>query len=72
MAGTYTPKANSGTLFKVDNPQSDKHPPYEGEFSMTCPHCQAEGRGWLKAWVNEAKTGAKFFGVKFKFRERQG
>lgn len=68
----YEMKDNSGSLFKVppEKLTKDTAAPYEGEFKLICPHCHAEARGWVKAWVNDSKVG-KFFGLRFKFRERQ-
>jgi hypothetical protein len=68
----YEMKDNSGSLFRVppDKLTKETAAPYEGEFKVICPHCAAESRGWVKAWVNESKVG-KFFGLRFKFRERQ-
>jgi hypothetical protein len=72
MADGYVPKPNSGNLFRVppEKLTKDTAAPYEGEFKLICPHCQAEARGWVKAWVNDSKVG-KFFGLRFKFREKQ-
>jgi hypothetical protein len=68
----YEMKDNSGSLFRVppDKLTKETAAPYEGEFKMICPHCAAESRGWVKAWVNESKVG-KFFGLRFKFRDKQ-
>jgi hypothetical protein len=68
----YEMKDNSGSLFRVppDKLTKETAAPYEGEFKVICPHCQAEARGWVKAWVNESKVG-KFFGLRFKFRDKQ-
>jgi hypothetical protein len=68
----YEMKDNSGSLFRVppDKLTKETAAPYEGEFKILCPHCQAEARGWVKAWVNESKVG-KFFGLRFKFRDKQ-
>jgi hypothetical protein len=68
----YEMKDNSGSLFRVppDKLTKDTAAPYEGEFKVICPHCQAEARGWVKAWINESKVG-KFFGLRFKFRDKQ-
>lgn len=65
----YEPKDNSGNLFRVENPKSETHPPYEGEFKTICPHCEKASRGWVKAWVKETKAGAKFFSLAFKHRQ---
>jgi hypothetical protein len=68
----YEMKDNSGSLFRVppDKLTKETAAPYEGEFKVICPHCQAEARGWVKAWINESK-GGKFFGLRFKFRDKQ-
>jgi hypothetical protein len=68
----YEMKDNSGSLFKQppEKMTKDTSPPYEGEFKIICPHCHAESRGWVAAWVNDSKVG-KFFGLRFKFRERR-
>jgi hypothetical protein len=68
----YEMKDNSGSLFRVppDKLTKETAAPYEGEFKVICPHCAAESRGWVKAWVNESKVG-KFFGLRFKFRDKQ-
>ena len=69
----YQPKEDSGNLFKIpaEERKSDKHPEYEGEFKVRCPHCNAALLGWVKAWVREAKTGAKFFSLAFKHRQKR-
>jgi len=63
---------NSGSLFRVpeEKLKSDRHPPYDGKFEIICPHCNSRQTGWLNAWVNEAKSGAKYFSIKFKFRDK--
>jgi hypothetical protein len=68
----YEMKDNSGSLFKQppEKMTKDTSPPYEGEFKLICPHCNAEARGWVKAWIRDSKVG-KFFSLSFKFRERQ-
>lgn len=69
---SYEPKDNTGNLFRVMERQSDKHPEYEGEFKIACPHCNGQAGGWVKAWVRDAKNGAKFFSLAFKFKQRMG
>lgn len=66
----YEPKDNTGSLFKQppEKMTKDTSPPYEGDFKVVCPHCHAEARGWVKAWVRDSKVG-KYFGLKFNFRE---
>lgn len=74
MKDTFQPKPNSGQLFKVkpEDRKSDTWPEYEGDFNTECPHCGKPALGWVKAWVREAKTGAKYFSLAFKFRQRKG
>lgn len=69
--GGYEPKEDSATLFKVKERQSEKHPEYEGEFKVRCPHCEKASIGWIKAWVREAKNGGKYFSISFKHRQRR-
>ena len=68
---TYEAKENSGNLFRLadEERKSDKHPQYEGEFKIACPHCNGASGGWVKAWIKEAKTGNKFFSLAFKFKQ---
>jgi len=71
---SYEPKDNTGNLFRIadEDRKSDKHPQYEGEFKVICPHCNAPATGWVKSWIKEAKTGSKFFSLAFKFKQRTG
>lgn len=71
---SYEHKDNSGSLFRIPDEErkSDKHPQYEGDFKIACPHCNGAAGGWIKAWIKEAKTGSKFFSVAFKFKQRTG
>ncbi len=74
MADGYVPKPNSGNLFRVpaEKRTKDTWPEFDGEFMVVCPHCQAEARGWLSAWIKTApKTGKQFFSISLKFREKQ-
>ena len=70
----YAPPDNSGNHFRIpdEDRKSDKHPQYEGEFKIVCPHCQGSGLGWVKGWIKESKTGSKFFSLAFKFKQKQG
>ena len=54
---------NSGAIFRVDNPKSDRHPPYSGKATVGGVDY------YMDAWVNETKDGKKYFAVKFKPRE---
>lgn len=66
---TFDPREDSATMFRVEDRKSDRHPEFEGEFKIRCPHCQQASTGWIKAWVKEAKNGRKFFGFAFKHRQ---
>ncbi len=61
---SYEQKDNSGSLFRVENRESDKHPEFNGSAKI---------RGtefWLSAWVNESKGGKKYFSIKFKPKDQ--
>jgi hypothetical protein len=48
----YEAKPNSGTLFKNDRKQTEKHPDYTGSWK------DANGKEWqLAAWVKPGKKG---------------
>lgn len=73
MKTSFEPKDDSGNLFKLppEDVKSEKHPQYEGEFKVRCPHCQQTSIGWVKAWIKEAKTGSKFFSLAFKHKTKR-
>ena len=52
----YTPKPNSGSLFKNTRKVSESHPDYTGTIMVNGKE------HWLSAWVKEGKAG-KFFSV---------
>lgn len=65
----YTPKDNSGSLFKNSDKKTETHADYKGDALI-------DGTAYfVDAWVNEVKSGPnagkKFFGMKFKRKERQ-
>lgn len=68
---TWQAKEDSGTLARVEDRKSDKHPEFEGEYKLRCPHCGGAVLGWVKAWVREAKTGGKYFSLAFKHRQKR-
>jgi hypothetical protein len=46
---------NSGTLFKNDRRETDKHPEYTGSINV-------DGTDyWLSAWIKVSKDGSKKF-----------
>jgi hypothetical protein len=66
----YEMKDNTGNLFKRSPEQmtSENSPPYEGDFKVVCPHCQAESRAWIKGWIRESPKIGKYFSLALKFR----
>jgi hypothetical protein len=70
--GKFEPKDDTGNLWRVEERKSEKHPEYEGEFKLRCPHCAKAQLGWVKGWVREAKNGKKFFSLAFKHRQSGG
>lgn len=70
MSAPYQQRDNSGSLFKVkpEDLKSEKHPPYEGEFKIVCPHCNGAAQGWVKAWLKDSIKAGKFFSLAFKFK----
>lgn len=73
MKNSFEPKEDSGNLFKIkdDDRKGETWPQYEGEFKLRCPHCQQASLGWVKAWIKETKSGAKFFSLAFKHRQKK-
>lgn len=54
---------NTGALFKAKERATDKHPEYSGTINV-------DGKEyWLAGWVNEAKSGQKYFSLKVKPKE---
>jgi hypothetical protein len=70
---SFEQRDDAGNLFRIkdEDIKSEKHPQYEGEFKVRCPHCQQATSGWVKAWIKEAKTGAKFFSLAFKHKGKR-
>lgn len=48
----YTPKDNTGTLFKNDRKEKETHPDYKGSILITEP-----GEYWLSSWIKEGPKG---------------
>ena len=56
---------NRGALFAAKERPSDKHPTHTGSINV-------EGREyWLSAWVQEAKSGVRYFSLSVKAKEEQ-
>lgn len=63
---------NTGTLFRNQRKETDRHPDHTGQAEVKCPHCGKSGQFWLAAWVNTARTsGAKFFSTAFTSKDEQ-
>jgi hypothetical protein len=59
----YEIKPNTGSLFKAKDRPSESHPEYTGTINV-------DGKEyWLAGWVNEAKSGQKYFSLKTKLKE---
>lgn len=62
-------KPNSGSLFKNDKRRNNNDPQYTGNAVIECPDCGNRFEAWLNAWLNEARSGLKYFRIGF--REKQ-
>lgn len=65
----YEPKPNSGSLFRNENRRPDK----ARDDGSVIKDAEYTGSAiidgveyFVDAWVNEAKTGRKYFGLRFK------
>ncbi len=47
----YELRENTGSLFRVDNKKSDRHPDYEGSALINGVAC------WVKGWDKEGQRG---------------
>lgn len=70
----YEQRDNSGALFRIPDGKrtTEKHPEYDGDFKIVCPHCQGSFAGKTSAWVRETKAGAKFFSLSFRSKPNGG
>lgn len=59
---SYENKPWTGTLFKNDYKQNEKHPDYKGKFYVALDGQVVEFE--LAAWVRESKNGKKYMSVK--------
>tara|TARA_X000000950_G_scaffold230291_1_gene278436 strand:- start:2131 stop:2358 length:228 start_codon:yes stop_codon:yes gene_type:complete len=55
----YEHKENKGSIFKNDKKEKDTHPDYTGQANV-------DGTVYnVSAWINESKSGKKYFGLAF-------
>ena len=60
---SYEVKDNSGSLFRNEKKESDKHPDYQGS-------CLIDGTEfWMSAWLKTADSGKKWMSFAFKPKE---
>lgn len=59
---SYENKPWTGTLFKNDYKQNEKHPDYKGKFYVNLDGQIVEFE--LAAWIRESKSGKKYMSVK--------
>jgi hypothetical protein len=56
----YEQRNNTGSLFKNEKRETDKHPTHTGSLIV-------DGVAyWLSAWVKESQSGTKFFSLAVK------
>jgi hypothetical protein len=53
----YTPKLNSGSLFRNQRKQTENHPDYTGSIMLE------DGEHWLSAWLKESPNGTKYMSL---------
>jgi hypothetical protein len=62
---SYTPRPNTGALFKNDRREKDSHPEYKGDINI-------DGTDYtLSAWVKETKAGRKFFSLSVRPKQQR-
>lgn len=64
MSQGYQQKDNSGSLFRNDRKESDKHPDYKGNAKIDGVDY------WISAWLKE-KNGQKYFSFSFQPKQQQ-
>lgn len=61
----YTQNDMSGSLFRNERRENDKHPDHNGS-------CRIHGEDlWISAWVKTGKDGKKFFSFSFKPKQER-
>ena len=61
----FEQRDNSGSLFKNDRRETDKHPNYKGSVMV------AGVEYWLSAWVKTSRAGTKFMSLSVKPKDEQ-
>ena len=59
----FEQKDMSGSLFKNERKENEKHPDYNGTAKINGQEY------WMNAWIKESKGGKKFFSFSFKVKE---
>jgi len=55
----YEHKENKGSIFTNEKKEKDTHPDYTGQANVNGTVYN------VSAWINESKTGKKYFGLAF-------
>lgn len=59
----YEVKENTGSLFRNNRKESERHPDYNGSVRI-------EGHDyWISGWLKETKDGQKYFSLAFKRKD---
>ena len=56
----YDQHDNSGSLFRNQEKNSDKHPDYTGRAKVDGVEY------WISAWIKQAQNGSKYMSIAFK------
>lgn len=59
----YETKDNTGSLFRNNRKESERHPDYNGSVRI-------DGHDlWISGWLKETKDGQKYFSLAFKRKD---
>lgn len=61
----YETKNNTGSLFKNDRKQSDKHPDYKGSAVVSGQEV------WMSAWIKKSRDGQTYMSFAFEPKQEQ-